>query len=278
MSLRTRYGRPGFVVPGAQKCGTTALAVYLNRHPRLRLARTKEPDFFSRHARYALGAPHYRREFSSRRLERRPIFFEASVAYLAEPSAPARLADFDPGLRLVVMVREPAGRAHSAWNMYRTLVEVPGERRRFRDWLEDHNPDDRAVGLEMLDAGRYPPFSDAVDAELDEIAREGTSWTIPGIVSWGLYADQLERFLDHFPREQLLILEDRQLADEPAPTLDLVLAFLGLEPWDWGDSFPRVLTGAYEQPADEPTLSRLREFYAEPNRRFFELAGRTFDW
>src|SRR3954468_8934995 len=133
--LRLRYGTPAFMIPGAQKCGTTALAVYLDRHPRLRLAATKEPDFFSKDARYeGLGPDGYRRQFPRRR-PRGEVFFEASVGYLPHPPAAERLAAFDPDLRFVVMVREPALRAHSAWNHYRVLVTVPRERERLEAWL-----------------------------------------------------------------------------------------------------------------------------------------------
>src|SRR5436190_4455421 len=90
---RLRYGRPAFIVPGAQKCGTTAVAVYLARHPRIKVATTKEPDFFSRDARYyGLGAEGYRRLFprGRRRSLKGQLFFEASVSYLTSPVAPER--------------------------------------------------------------------------------------------------------------------------------------------------------------------------------------------
>jgi hypothetical protein len=57
-----------------------------------------------------------------------------------------------------------------------------------------------------------------------------------------------------------------------------VLAFLGMPPHDWSGPFPRVLAGSYEEPADEAVLRRLRDFYAEPNRRLYELAGRDLGW
>ena len=279
MRSSLRYGSPTFMIPGAQKCGTTALAVYLARHPRLRLATTKEPDFFSRDARYdGLRLEHYRKYFPRKRLPGREIFFEASVGYVFSPAVPARLAAFDRSLRFVVMVREPAVRAHSAWNMYRTLVTVPSERRRFEAWLEDHNAGDRAVGLAMLARPRPPSFAEAIDEELEAIARGGPSWTIPALVAGGMYAEQLERFLAVFPREQFLVLEDRELADRPNDILNQVLAFLGLDPYDWGDEFPGVLVGSYDDPPDTATLERLRDFYAPHNRRFFELSGRAFDW
>ena len=279
MRRRLRHGTPAFMIPGAQKCGTTALAVFLQRHPSLELSATKEPDFFSREARYGgLGLDHYRAEFRRRRPLRRAVFFEASVSYLPHPLVPERLVRFDPELRFVVMVREPASRAYSAWNMYRTLVSDPGERLRFEAWLTDHDAEDRAVGLAMLADDRFPSFAEAVGTELETIERHGPRWILPGLVSWGLYAEQLERFLLHFPAERFLVVEDRELAGAPARTLERVVDFLGVPPHDWGDSFPRVLVGRYEDGPDDATLDRLRGFYAEPNRRFFELVGREFDW
>ena len=271
----SRYGSPAFVIPGAQKCGTTALAVFLARHPRLQLATEKEPDFFSRDSRYRDGG--YHRLFP-RPLFRRPVFFEASVSYFAHPAAPERLAAFDPGLHFVVMVREPAARAYSAWNMYRRFFSVPSERARFEAWLEDRDDDDRAAGAGLLAQAAFPSFAEAVEGELEALARRGPSATIPALVAGGLYATHLERFLAAFPRERFLVLEDRELADAPAHTLDRVLDFLELEPHDWGDTFPKVFAGDYEEPPDDAVLARLRAFYAPHNRRLDALVGRSFGW
>jgi hypothetical protein len=191
---------------------------------------------------------------------------------------PERLAAYDAGLRFVIMVREPALRALSAWNMYRRFVTIPSERARFEAWLEDHNPDDRAAGLALLTEPRFPSFADVVEKELDEIGLRGPSWALPAIVASGIYAAQFERFLTFFPRDRFLVLEDRELADHSAETLNRVLAFLDMPPHDWGDAFPKVFAGSYEESADEAILERLRRFYAPHNDRFFELTGRRFDW
>jgi Sulfotransferase domain len=48
----------------------------------------------------------------------------------------------------------------------------------------------------------------------------------------GLYAQQLRRVLDHFPREQLLVLQFEGCRDEPLAGLRRTFEFLGLEPLD----------------------------------------------
>jgi hypothetical protein len=43
-----------------------------------------------------------------------------------------------------------------------------------------------------------------------------------------MYGRQVADLLDHFPREQVLLLRYKQLVDEPLDTLDRVCAFLGV--------------------------------------------------
>lgn len=48
-------------------------------------------------------------------------------------------------------------------------------------------------------------------------------------VARGLYSVQLQRVLEHFPREQLLVLQYERCAADPAPELRVTYAFLGLD-------------------------------------------------
>ena len=47
----------------------------------------------------------------------------------------------------------------------------------------------------------------------------------------GDYAEQLERWLSVFDRDQLLLVRSEDLFRDPAVTLDRVERFVGLEPW-----------------------------------------------
>jgi len=51
-------------------------------------------------------------------------------------------------------------------------------------------------------------------------------------VARGLYAAQLRRVLDHFPRERVLVLQFERCRDEPLEMLRATWRFLGLEPLD----------------------------------------------
>jgi hypothetical protein len=85
----------------------------------------------------------------------------------------------------------------------------------------------------------------------------------------GRYAEQLERWLEVFPPEQLLVLASDELAERAGPTYGRVLEFLGAAPHEL-DSYPRIFSRDY--PAMKPETRRmLADYYAEPNRRLLDL-------
>jgi hypothetical protein len=94
--------------------------------------------------------------------------------------------------------------------------------------------------------------------------------------SRGRYAEQLERWLAVFPREQLLVVPSEDLLLEPERTHARVLEFLGADAHRL-DSYPRVFERQYE-PMRPETRSRLAEEFSEPNRRLYELLGRDLGW
>jgi hypothetical protein len=47
----------------------------------------------------------------------------------------------------------------------------------------------------------------------------------------GLYAEQLERWMSVFPREQFLIIKSEDLYTDPERVVRRTLAYLGLQPW-----------------------------------------------
>jgi hypothetical protein len=86
----------------------------------------------------------------------------------------------------------------------------------------------------------------------------------------GLYAQQLRLVLDHFPREQLLVLQFERCRDEPLAELRRTFEFLGLEPLD--DLPPSMLErGASREKPELPEVWR-RELVAYLKDDVRELA------
>ncbi len=257
----SRRLRPNYLLIGAQKAGTTSLHGYLAAHPAVQTASIKEVQYFSKY--YARGEPWYLAYFplaARGRLTRMrtgvaPAVGEASATYLFDPRAPERVHRFDPAMKLIVALRDPVDRAYSHYQM---------EHR----W------------------GREPlPFEEALEREEAELAAElervladpdSEDGLERSYVARGRYAEQLERWLEHFPREQLHVVTSDELLDDPAAVMTRVAHFLGIPVWH-APSYP--LRGVREystMPAE--TRERLAQTFAPHNHRLEELLGRELAW
>lgn len=244
---------PDFLVIGAQKAGTTALYAYLRWHPGITGPSWKEVSFFDRH--WWRGEAWYRGQFPLRPKGR--LVGEASPSYLFHPLAPGRVRSLVPDVMLVALLRNPVDRAYS------------------------HYQHEVALGREPLS------FEDALAAEEERTRGEverlvadprafSRAWWDHTYVARGRYAEQLERWLDVFPREQLLVLLSEELGEKPGETYASVLAFLGAAPHSL-EGYPRVFEREYA-PMRPATRAALAETFAEPNRRLEQLLGRELGW
>ena len=117
---------PSFIVAGTQKSGTTVLAAYLSAHPSLVLSRRKEVHFFDRTRAYIKGLDSYLSAFpyvnySAEHDSTPPLFGEATPFYLASSSACRRIARDLPNVKMIILLREPIARAHSEYQMKKTV-------------------------------------------------------------------------------------------------------------------------------------------------------------
>src|SRR5207248_11017166 len=182
----------------------------------------KEVSFFDRH--YARGERWYRAHFPARR---RAAIGEASPSYLLHPSAPERVARMLPGARLIALLRNPVDRAFSH---YQHEVALGREELSFEDALA--REDERMVG--------------EVERMLADPAYFSYAWWNYTYLARGRYAEQLERWLERFPADQLLVVPTDDLGDRPAETFAGVLEHLGAKPREL-DDYPRVFRRSYAQ-------------------------------
>lgn len=257
------HARPDFLIIGAQKGGTTSLYEYLVQHPAVAAARRKEIQYFSEQ--YARGPAWYRRHFPRLGVRdpgrwvgrQRVLTGEATPYYLFHPHAPRRVREMLPRVRLIAMLRNPIDRAYSH---HRYHTRLGDETLSFEDAIEAE-PARLAGELQrMLDDELY--VSDA-HRNFSYLAR-------------GAYAEQLERWLALFPREQLMVLSSEDFFRDPPTHYREVLRFLGLEEHELAD-YQAANVGSYEAMAPE-TRARLAAHFREPNRRLQALLGRDFGW
>jgi hypothetical protein len=100
---------PNFAYIGTSKAGSTWLFNALAGHPEVYLASDKGLYYFDQH--FDEGPTWYVDHF--RAAGDRPAVGEISHSYLSSPAAPARIATFNPDMRLLVCLREPVDRAFS---------------------------------------------------------------------------------------------------------------------------------------------------------------------
>jgi hypothetical protein len=94
--------------------------------------------------------------------------------------------------------------------------------------------------------------------------------------SRGLYAEQLERWLNHFEREQILVLSAERLFADPSGTVRRTQEFLGLAPEALADMAAR--NGRSYAPIAAATRERLRRAFEPHNRRLHDLLDHDFGW
>jgi hypothetical protein len=135
--------------------------------------------------------------------------------------------------------------------------------------------------------GREPlSFEEAIEREPErlegELERLGDTryfsrpWWDYTYLARGRYAEQLERWLALFPREQLLVLSSERLRADPASSYARVLEHLGARQHSL-PSYPAIFEREYA-PMAAATHERLVEYFAPHNERLYELLGEDLGW
>lgn len=88
----------------------------------------------------------------------------------------------------------------------------------------------------MVSGYRYLRARGLEDRPMEQAFRERAMYT-----NASSYASQIDQFLRHFAREQLLVIVSERLRDDRATTMDDVFAFLGVDPAQAGTTFAREL-------------------------------------
>jgi hypothetical protein len=130
------------------------------------------------------------------------------------------------------------------------------------------NPIDRAYSdyQQVVRKGREPrTFEEAVEDETSEY------------LSRSVYVDQLLRWSEFFPREQMLVLKSEDFFERPTETLSRVLDFLDLPGWQPEEAEVRN-RGTYTENMDPATRRRLKEYFEPHNRRLYEYLGADLGW
>ncbi len=209
---------PAFFVIGAAKAGTTSLYALLDRHPDIFMPAVKEPEFFARDDHYSTGIEAYAARFSAAAPGQ--IVGEASTIYSLWPlfdKTAERIAAHVPQAKLIYVMRQPVARAYSFYGQliknYQNVTRDAQVHRSFEEFVIPERHASAAPRAQVLSqANAHLP-------DTPELCLAGSE-----------YVQQIEAYLAHFDRSQMLFLTFEDFVRDRPGTLRLITNFLGLEP------------------------------------------------
>ena len=253
ISYRTKHD---FLIIGAQKCGTTSLSYFLSQHPDIAFAKVKEVHYFDLN--YIKGIDWYKSFFPPKILFRKKLTGEASPYYIFHPLVPERVARIMPGVKLIVLLRNPVDRAYS-------------------QYLHELNR-----GTETMTS-----FDEAIENEMKQIANEERK-LISGeleinplhqnnsYLSRGYYYEQVLRWNRYFQLSQMHFVKSEDFFLNPESELEGIYRFLNIR-----NKLPTDLSPQNRNPHAPFSLEckvRLNHVFAGDSKKLAGLIGEKFTW
>lgn len=205
---------PNLIVIGGQKAGSTWVAEVLARHPDVYMYPTEIPFFedpdYGQHSLADL-------ETFFRRAGSQPVVGMKRPNLLTRTECPARIAHDLPGAKLIAMLRNPVERAVSSYFHLMRSGFLP---------------------IAPVDVGMQRVLSGAYDRDWPA-GRER-------MIGYGFYHAGIMRYLEHVPREQLLIVLYDRIRQNAAVLFREMCRFLGVRELDQPAALERrVMEGNY---------------------------------
>ncbi len=233
-----------FLVVGAQKSGTTALATYLRKNPQLFIPDQKEIHYFdNEHLDWDdtdLSVLH--RNFA--KAKQSQIWGEATPISMYWDTAPKRIWQYNPDMRLIVVLRNPIDRAYSHWAM---------EHSRGNDPLNF----EEALTLEDKRCRAALPLQHRVFSYVDR----------------GFYSCQLRRLWRFFGHKAVLVLRHEELLQHPGKCLTSIWKHIGVDPP--GEPISQVIIhkGVYKNQMSPKAHHQLRKIFWQEICQLESLLG-----
>ena len=200
---------PDCFVVGAQKSGTTFLYGLLKKHSSVFVPEQKETHFFITN-----GKPLSYSDTAAERLNKTSVYLEEEYlklflnakdklkcevcpTYLYDNGAASKIFDANPNAKIVVILRDPIERAFSAYKH-----------------------------MKSRGAEKSTCFKLALENEKYYI--ENNWQTMSYYLSGSRYFEQVKRYFDIFPRENILILNFEELKSRPIDKVNSLLIWLGI--------------------------------------------------
>ncbi|MDG2357844.1 MAG: sulfotransferase [Polaribacter sp.] len=219
--------KPNLFIVGAAKAGTSSVFNYLNTHPDVFMSPIKEPNFFGSDIKWENFREDHKRNtkldfdkyFSKQILSKIHIAFvknkkyymslfrnsetfkirgEGSTSYLYSTLAAKEIYEFNPNAKIIIILREPVDRTVSHY-----LMDYSRKNKKKINILEDLKSD-----FTTLDKG----------------------YCISNLyIDLSLYSEQILRYIDVFPKEQLILMNYDDLKNNPTRFMFAIFKFINVK-------------------------------------------------
>lgn len=206
--------KPNFLIIGSPKCGTTSLYHYLGQHPNIEFSKVKEPKYFSfkdlnlnfnkKSTKIALeqlknstikDIDSYLELFSGLNSQ---YIGEASPNYFHFEPAAKNIFEFNPDMKMIVILRNPIDRLYSDW------------KHNVRMGYEPEYSFKKSLSLiEKRKANNYPPYFNYLEK--------------------GDYSKHLKRYYSLFSKKQIKVILYDDFKLNPNNVCNNVISFLGVK-------------------------------------------------
>jgi len=182
-----------FIIVGPQRTGSTSLGSYLMQHPKVFMygEGKKETHFFDK--KYKNDKTFFRKIFNNKYSFVRGI---KDPSFFHNYKVPKRVYEMFPNVKLIFIIRDPKSRAYSHY------------------WAN------KKYCREKLS------FYNALEKEDERVKRKEFTF---GYKYIGKYHLIFPRWLEYFPRKQMMIVPSEELLNDTQKTMKKICKFLGLD-------------------------------------------------
>ncbi|MFC4403542.1 sulfotransferase family protein [Gracilibacillus xinjiangensis] len=228
-----------FIIPGAQRSGTTFLYKLLDDHPDIFMAKPlkPEPKYFLKDIK-ELDMNYYLNKYFEEKMVKGKVIGEKSTSYFIRSDIPHKLYNFNPNMKLIFLLRNPIDRAVSNY------------------YFSKNN------GLETRDI-REALMNEELYADNLNISENPFAYKYKGN-----YIYFLNNFLRFFNKEKCLLIKSEDLFANTESELKRVYNFLGVNT-DFTPSVPMD----YKINESVKDINRIPEEIVEYLSSYFEKSN-----
>jgi hypothetical protein len=239
--------KPTFLCIGVQKSGTTSLINYLNQHPDI-FMKEGESHFFDRTELSESNIMEYESRFDTNKL----IIGEKTPSYNYLQYAIDRIYNYNPNIKLLLILREPISRAFSQYNMY----------------LNNNNKSLNDVTEQQI----IIDFEEEENVKLSELKINGKYYIIRG-----KYDEIIIYILSKFYKDNLYIGIAEEIKADKKKYYNDIIYFLGGEKLHEVDEKVDTHIIPYAKHIPKILEKKLYDIYKPHNERLYKILGREID-